>query len=75
MLRFIAVLLVGATLLVGSVVPADNRKTYTIAQGDTPGSVAKRFHITVEELYRFNTCGRTAPSASGRCSKFQGPER
>ena len=32
-------------------------ETYVIKKGDTPGAVAKRFGVTVEELLRFNSLG------------------
>jgi LysM repeat protein/uncharacterized protein YcbK (DUF882 family) len=39
--------------------------TYVIRKGDTPGEVAKRFGVTVEELLRFNNLGAGGPFRVG----------
>jgi LysM repeat protein len=39
--------------------------TYTIKKGDTPGSVAKRFGVSVEELLRYNSLGPKGPFRVG----------
>jgi LysM repeat protein len=38
-------------------VAAGRGESYVIKKGDTPGAVAKRFGVTVEELLRFNRLG------------------
>ena len=40
-------------------------KTYTVQQGDTPLGVAKRFNISIDELYRFNTMTSDGPFTPG----------
>lgn len=44
---------------------AGRAETYVIKKGDTPGSVAKRFGVTVEELLRFNSLGPKGPFRVG----------
>jgi len=39
--------------------------SYTIQKGDTPGEIAKRFGVTVEELLRFNNLGENGPFRVG----------
>jgi LysM repeat protein len=41
----------------GTASAAGRGEAYVIKKGDTPGSVAKRFGVTVEELLRFNSLG------------------
>ena len=59
--------LVAAICLAGpGAASAEGRsETYVIKKGDTPGSVAKRFGVTVEELLRFNSLGPKGPFRVG----------
>jgi LysM repeat protein len=61
-----AALFFGAVIAAPAVVAAERGGgAYVIRKGDTPGEVAKRFGISVEELLRFNNLGEGGPFRVG----------
>ena len=61
-----AIALLGAALAVPAIATAkEGGGAYVVRKGDTPGEVAKRFGITVEELLRFNNLGPDGPFRVG----------
>jgi LysM repeat protein len=47
-------------LFSGSFADAGENKTYVIKKGDTPGAVAKRFHVPLDELLRYNNLSKNS---------------
>jgi|GEM_PF-5585856 len=60
-------------LLASHVWAAGQRKTYKIAAGDTPGAVAKKYNVTVEELFRFNNIKPNGPFRAGQVLNIPNP--
>ena len=66
----LTLLLVLSTGSVASVAFAGKTRTYTIEAGDTPGGVAKRFGVPLDELLRFNGLGPSGPFRVGQTLKI-----
>ena len=47
-------------LFSGSFADAGANRTYIVKKGDTPGAVAKRFHVPLDELLRYNNLSKNS---------------
>ena len=52
---------------------AGKNRTYVIKKGDTPGAVAKRFHVPLDELLRYNNLSKNSSFRIGE--KLQIPNK
>jgi LysM repeat protein len=61
------------SLFLGFGVNAGKNRTYVIKKGDTPGAVAKRFHVPLDELLRYNNLTKSSSFRIGE--KLQIPNK
>lgn len=61
------------SLFLGFGVNAGKNRTYVIKKGDTPGAVAKRFHVPLDELLRYNNLSKGSSFRIG--DKLQIPNK
>ena len=72
-MRHSLLLVISLSLFSVSLANAGANKTYVIKKGDTPGAVANRFHVPLDELLRYNNLSKSGSFKIGE--KLQIPNK